>query len=100
VEASDTSLESAARRELAEETGIEDAVALVADIPVHIDRHTIPSNPSKGEGEHDHWDVRFLFTCPSSDVSIQLDEVSGFQWREISLLPSALAARVAECMKP
>ena len=94
IEQDDTSLEGAARRELHEETGILSEVTSCLDIPIHIDRHTIPASPSKSEPEHDHWDFRFLFECRTHDVVLQADEVSGYDWRTLDLLPMGLRERV------
>jgi 8-oxo-dGTP pyrophosphatase MutT (NUDIX family) len=100
VESSDTSLEQAARRELAEETGIRNGVAAVLRTPVQIDRHTIPQNDRKGEGEHDHWDLRFLFKFTSGEVSLQFNEVSAYKWCALSTMPRALGRRVQAFLGP
>jgi 8-oxo-dGTP pyrophosphatase MutT (NUDIX family) len=58
VEAGDATLLAAARREVLEETGLEQLVCEVTD-PFDLDVHTIPGRA--GEPEHEHFDVRFLF---------------------------------------
>jgi len=62
VELGDESLLHAARRELGEEAGLDDA-ALVEPGPFDLDIHDIPARP--GEPAHAHFDVRFLFRSPS-----------------------------------
>lgn len=67
IEESDPSLLAAAHREIREETGLvpEDLhqVALGGDrlMPVDINSHRIPASAAKGEGEHWHHDLRYLF---------------------------------------
>lgn len=63
VEPGDQSLEDAARRELAEETGVVEVVCLgLLDLDVHVipERGDIP--------RHAHYDVRFAFRCASTDI--------------------------------
>ncbi|MFB7323399.1 NUDIX hydrolase [Streptomyces sp. NPDC056190] len=87
LENEDEELMQAALRELAEETGIrqQDVVPLL-EVPVHIDVHTIPDSPVKGEPEHEHIDFRFLFTTGVDVAQLQAEEVSGFAWFEADLL--------------
>lgn len=98
VDSTDSTLENTARRELAEETGFREDIRLLQSFPIQIDRHTIPSNPSKGEPEHDHWDLRFPFSCDGGAVSLQHEEVSAASWRPITSLPVGLARRIQEIL--
>ena len=100
VEPQDRSLYGAALRELEEETGIpwQHAVSPPAHdiIPVDIDVHEIPANPTRQEPAHLHADFRFAFWVKDSKVSIQTAEVTAFAWRSSADLPTArLAASVA-----
>jgi 8-oxo-dGTP pyrophosphatase MutT (NUDIX family) len=73
-----------ARREALEETGLHDMeqIVLLGDpsMPLVIDSHYIPANPSKDEPEHYHHDYRYLFVARSTDVTPQLLEVRAVEW--------------------
>lgn len=64
VDPGDTSLEQAARREVAEETGLSQLELLAG--PFDLDIHSIPAR--KHEPEHLHFDVRFLYRAASRDA--------------------------------
>jgi 8-oxo-dGTP pyrophosphatase MutT (NUDIX family) len=66
VDPTDPDLLSGAKREAAEETGIDalDPVGGIGPI-LDVDIHAIPANPRKGEPAHEHFDVRFLFRARS-----------------------------------
>lgn len=59
IDPSDADVLAAARREVAEETGIQDTQPLAA-FPrlLDLDIHPIPANPRKAEAAHEHFDVR------------------------------------------
>jgi 8-oxo-dGTP pyrophosphatase MutT (NUDIX family) len=67
VEDSDDSLETAARREIFEETGLAD-LSGHPDLPglFDLDVHLIPSHG--GEPEHFHFDLRYVFVAPHEMV--------------------------------
>ena len=76
IEASDATLEAAARREVAEEVGL----VLPAGAPAKVfdvDIHQIP--PRKDEPAHEHFDVRFWFLSPTRDF-VANDEVVEARW--------------------
>lgn len=79
----DETLIGAARRELKEETGLQEVTAL-SEYPVHISVHQIPAYPARGEDAHQHYDVKFAFTAADTRIdAVQEEEVAGFEWRPI-----------------
>ncbi|WP_030813612.1 NUDIX hydrolase [Streptomyces sp. NRRL F-2799] len=101
LEAGDKDLMDAALRELMEETGIEAGVAPLSPRPVHIDVHHIPANETKGEPAHQHADVRYLFrTTGPVEVTLQEEEVSGWEWRSPdTLVDATLRQRVLTAIR-
>ena len=57
----DTDILNVAIREAVEESGIKNIVPLVPQL-IDVDIHAIPANPVKGEGDHLHYDLRYLLT--------------------------------------
>jgi ADP-ribose pyrophosphatase YjhB (NUDIX family) len=70
VDASDSDLVSAARREAAEEVGLHQ-LELLSPVPFDLDVHDIP--PLRSEPAHQHFDVRFLFRAPAREVRAASD---------------------------
>jgi 8-oxo-dGTP pyrophosphatase MutT (NUDIX family) len=79
VEPSDFDLEAAARREVAEEVGLElvGPAAAVFDLDIH----DIPAR--KDEPAHQHFDVRFCLHAPTR-VFAASDEVADARWVALS----------------
>lgn len=67
-----------AARETMEESGIENFKPLINGI-ADIDVHPIPENKKKGEPEHLHYDIRFIFTTDESEYIVS-DESNDLRW--------------------
>lgn len=65
IDAGDADALAAARRELREETGLVEP-ALVIDRPFDLDIHAIPAR--KGDPQHLHLDVRYLWRAPRWEI--------------------------------
>lgn len=87
TEPEDNSILEAAKREVAEETGLSD-IELLSNDPIHIGVHRIPYSRAKNEPEHWHFDFQYVFTLTKrdSDVRLQEDEVCDFAWVPIDEL--------------
>lgn len=79
VEPSDVDLEAAARREVAEEVGL-DLVGPAAAV-FDLDIHDIPAR--KDEPAHQHFDVRFCLHAPTRAFAAS-DEVADARWVALS----------------
>ncbi|MFI1934904.1 NUDIX hydrolase [Streptomyces sp. NPDC020330] len=102
LEPEDDTLQSAALRELCEETGIPvESVTPAGTDPIDIDVHPIPANASKAEPEHQHVDFRFLFRTGAADVStLQTEEVTDAAWLPVDALASRkLGRRVLSALR-
>jgi 8-oxo-dGTP pyrophosphatase MutT (NUDIX family) len=78
VDESDTDLEGAARREVAEEVGLSELEPFgVAGALFDLDIHVIPAR--KQEPAHEHFDVRFAFVARTRDF-VASDEVADARW--------------------
>lgn len=88
------SLWDSGRREVFEETGVEDIVlhpwCIEHNLPLDIDTHAVPANPAKGEGPHFHHDFRYLAIARNvGELVAQEAEVDGVRWaplRELEAL--------------
>lgn len=79
VEPTDATLLDAARREVAEETGIVPGQRLGSGV-FDVDIHAIPA--SSREGAHLHFDVRYAFLAERGELSAS-PEVLGARWVEL-----------------
>jgi 8-oxo-dGTP pyrophosphatase MutT (NUDIX family) len=78
VEGTDLELESAARREVAEEVGLRNLQPLLASgVLFDVDIHAIPAR--KAEPQHEHFDVRFAFVAETRDFELS-EEVIDVRW--------------------
>ncbi len=93
VDSNDVNTLSAARREISEETGIDNLEQLkIADdelIPIDIDTHKIGYNERLKLPEHYHFDFRYLFVVDKiQDVKTDVEEMSGYKWISLDELTS------------
>jgi 8-oxo-dGTP pyrophosphatase MutT (NUDIX family) len=73
IDPEDMDIVAAARREVAEETGLgDDAVETLGGL-LDLDIHRIPANPKKREPAHEHFDVRVLLRARTLDLSAGSD---------------------------
>lgn len=74
-------IESVARRELIEESGISN-LTLVGDSFFDVGVHPVAENPVKKEGPHAHFDIRFLYKTPETEFVISHESL-GIKWFSI-----------------
>lgn len=80
IETDDASLLDAARREIAEEVGLQLGADVTASI-FDLDIHAIPAR--KSEPAHEHFDVRYCFHSTTRDF-VASSEVADARWIELS----------------
>jgi len=84
IEEMDENLIDSARREVVEETGLQDVVThpwcRENLVPIFIDTHAIPENKNKEEDAHFHHDCMFVFSVQNENVLLDQSEVSDFKW--------------------
>ncbi|WP_346768134.1 NUDIX domain-containing protein [Streptomyces tendae] len=68
LEPTDTTLIDAAVRKLSEETRLDPAAVSLADsVPAYVEYGRVPARPTKGEPDHYHLDIGFVFTADHTD---------------------------------
>lgn len=87
VEKSDVSPLEGAKREIKEETGLDNLEQLVTSkgelVPIDIDTHDVLFSSNFNIPEHYHFDFRYLFVVDEiRDVSISHQELKGYQWSD------------------
>ena len=91
VDSSDINTLLAAKREILEETGLDNLQQLkVSDnelIPIDIDTHKIGYNERLNLPEHYHFDFRYLFVVDRfQNIKTDAEEMSGFKWIDLDEL--------------
>ncbi len=87
-----------AAREAVEETGVQHLMLhpwhAGADLPFAIDSHDVPGKAARGEPDHIHHDLQYLFVAdPASPLIAQTEEVHAAAWKPVAEL-SGIAPRV------
>lgn len=89
-----------AAREAEEETGVQGLTLHPwhggGDLPFTIDSHDVPGKPSRGEPDHVHHDLQYLFLAdPARPLVAQIEEVHAAAWKPIEAL-AGIAPRALE----
>ncbi|MFG1676341.1 NUDIX hydrolase [Micromonospora sp. NPDC049282] len=100
LEPTDSTLISAAVRELVEETGVDPSELVPASpMPVYVEYGRVPARPTKDEPEHLHLDFGYSFLTTQADVGlIQESEVRGATWHPLSVAERLVGPRIARAM--
>lgn len=93
VETGDATVADAARREAREESGV-DALSLLSDAIVELDRHEL----SGGFACAAHWDVRFVALADAEAALAISDESDDVRWFRLDTLPDRTAPRLAAAL--
>lgn len=84
IDKKDKCLFDTAKRELKEETGLENLKPLLINneiLPFDIDTHLIPNNDRVSMKEHYHFDFRYLFFIDKvSDINLDKEECKNYKW--------------------
>lgn len=97
IDPDDASIPDAARREIAEETGVTQLASVSTGL-VDIDIHVFPER--EGQPEHRHFDLRFAFVAGSSAL-VTNDEVLDAKWMglaEVSDLDSSVTRPISKLL--
>ncbi|GAB4396214.1 MAG: NUDIX hydrolase [Microscillaceae bacterium] len=78
IEPQDRSLAEAARREVNEETGLQELILLLDGQIVDLDIHLIPASGKMAA--HWHYDLRFAFEAPNPPALVQNQESKALGW--------------------
>ena len=89
-----------AAREAEEETGVQGLTLhpwhAGNDVPFTIDSHDVPGKPARGEPDHIHHDLQYLFLAdPARPLVAQIEEVHAAAWKPIATL-AEIAPRALE----
>ena len=100
LEPTDVTLAGAARRELAEETGIDPGmVSCVSQSPVYVEYGRVRARPEKAEPDHFHLDFGYAFTTADGDVGrIQESEVTGAGWYPLAEAERLVGHRIGRAV--
>lgn len=79
------------KREILEETGLNDIKQFIIDnnelIPIDIDTHVVPYNERFNLPEHYHFDFRYLFVIDKiENITIDFEELDNYKWIDIEEL--------------
>lgn len=100
LEPTDSTLISAAVRELVEETGVDPSgIFLASKIPVYVEYGRVPARPAQDEPEHFHLDFGYAFVTDQADVGhIQESEVRGATWYPLDVAERLVGRRIARAV--
>lgn len=103
----DKNILESARREIKEETGLNNFEQLKISsnelIPIDIDTHKIPFNKIRNLPEHYHFDFRYIFIIDEiKNIKIDTNESDNYQWIDIARLKKdssyGIVTRKIECI--
>ncbi len=85
MDAEDSDLVTATKREVLEETGLSECIYLPVDennhlMPIRICINGIPENPKKQEGNHVHFDLAYVFKTEDENIVIDPSESNQCEW--------------------
>lgn len=92
---------ASACREPVEETGVRGLKPFRSgfQIPLDVDTHPIPANPSRGEGDHLHHDFAYLLVAGDTKGLVpQEGEIKGIRWTDLGKYATgdARSSRIAK----
>lgn len=101
LEPADSSLISAAVRELVEETGVDPSgLRPASQMPVYVEYAMVPARPMRNEPEHFHLDFGYSFVTTQEQVlRIQQSEVRSAAWYPLADGERLVGPRIARAVR-